>query len=120
MQSGGGIHVVGQVTSSKHTVPDQPAVMGVSSRNGATLPSITFDCVYEMRTGLPPLLPVSLMSKHLTGPVYALFTEGVPPDELSSKPRPQPHLANVESTTVAPLIQQPVAPQASTGDVQVE
>ena len=62
---------------------------------GDTLPVVSADCVNDMRTSFPPLLPLSVYLKHLVGPVYACFTLAVPPVEFSSSPMPQPNLAKV-------------------------
>ena len=60
---------LGQVTSAKQTWPVQPFVKAGISVNGATaLAAGVALCVNPMRTTLPPLVPVSVMLKHFTGP----------------------------------------------------
>src|SRR5580698_956442 len=96
---------LGHSASVKQTWPVQPLVKAAISLYGATVVELAL-WVKPTRTTLPPLLPVSVMLKHLTGPVYSLLTGAVPPDESSSMPMPHPHFALVGSTTVVPLMQQ--------------
>ena len=66
----GGRDQLGHVTSAKHTVAVMPFVKAGYSLKGATAPDGGVAlCVKPMRTTLPPLLPVSVMTKHFEEPV---------------------------------------------------
>src|SRR5262245_4553960 len=60
----------GQVASAKQTWPLQPFVnIGISLYGGTAFAGGVGLCEKPIRTGLPPLLPVSVMLKHLAAPV---------------------------------------------------
>ncbi len=96
----------GQFASVKQIFPVQPLVNAAIETYGATVFELSAFWVKPMRTSLPPLDPVSVMLKQLTGPAYWVLTGLVPPESSSSIPIPQPHFALVASTTVVPLMQQ--------------
>ena len=90
---------LGQVTSAKQTGPVQPFVKaGISVYGETAVDGGDGLCEKPIRTGLPPLFPVSVMLKHFAG--------AVPPDDDSSIPIPQPQALYIASTTVAPIMQQ--------------
>jgi len=69
-------------------------------------------------------VPVIVILKPFAVPAYALLVEAAPALAFRSIPSPQPHLALVVSSTVAPEIQHPVVVQAvavmGDGDVHVD
>ncbi len=72
------------------------------------------------------VVPEMVTLKPLAGPAYAFFVELTPLLTSRSTPKPHPHFITFGSTTVAPEMQQPAAPDAQAvavigeGDVQVE
>jgi hypothetical protein len=77
----------------KHTRPFHPLANAATETNGETMPEVDVLWVKPMRTSLPPELPVSVMSKHFTGPLYTLFTVPGPLGVFRDRPIPHPHFA---------------------------